>query len=319
MALDFSPLCSLDLHSGRERPRELMQANRHTSHLLGINGNWKIASSSTRSQTTLTQQIASICPLWGRKFTRTPTAGCTQERRDPADPASPRSPANAWLPNSTRNVGPSRHAALHSLSRSPQPSTLHQTPSPSGGGVGAASSDSQRAGSGHLNLGRIWRRGYDTPGGISAGISASTSISGAEPAAATVTTISASTAASAAAVGVQPPLAELEGEKGAPTAAGEVRGITLAAAERDWPDGEGLAAERDWPDANRLSAPSSAGWAPAASGPEGGPEEPPDVSNGGSGGGGGGGGCGCGCGGGGGGGGGGHVVGGGAQLTRPAS
>ena len=114
-----------------------MQANRHTSHLLGINGNWKIASSSTRSQTTLTQQIASICPLWGRKFTRTPTAGCTQERRDPADPASPRSPANAWLPNSTRNVGPSRHAALHSLSRSPQPSTLHQTPSPSGGGGGS--------------------------------------------------------------------------------------------------------------------------------------------------------------------------------------
>ena len=91
------------------------------------------------------------------------------------------------------------------------------------------------------------------------------------------------------------------GEKGAPMAAGGVRGITLAAAERDWLD------------ANRLGAPSRAGWAPIGVGPEGDPEGPIDVSNGGGGGGGSGGGSG------GGGGGGGHVVGSGATVTRSAS
>ena len=129
--------------------------------------------------------------------------------------------------------------------------------------------------------------------GISAGISASTSFSGAGQAAATVISIPASTAASAAAVDVQPPLAELVGEKGAPMAAGGVWGITLAAAERDWHD------------ANRLGAPSRARWAPIGLGPEGDPEGPVDVSNGG--------------GGGDGGGGGGHVVGSGATVTRSAS
>ena len=70
------------------------------------------------------------------------------------------------------------------------------------------------------------------------------------------------------------------GEKGAPMAAGGVRGITLAAAERDWPD------------VNRLGAPSRAGWAPIGLGPEGDPEGPIDVSNGGGGSGGSGGGSG---------------------------